>query len=91
MKKTLILLIALLLFNGCTPKIEYVYLTPEKHSFSVPNKIEPMTVDVKEDELIQIEEASVVVEVKKYTKYIELLRAKIDNLVSQIEEYRKDN
>jgi len=90
MLKILLLVIALLLFSGCTPKIEYVYLTPEKHTFSIPTKVDPITVDVKENELVEIEKESVVVEVATYTRYIKLLRAKIENLVSQIEDYRKE-
>lgn len=81
LKNILMIALIALLFSACTPKIEYVYLKAEKYEFSVPNKIDPITV--------KIEDENVVVEKERYVSYITLLRAKIANLVSQIEDYRK--
>lgn len=79
LKNTLIALLTLLLFSACTPKVEYIYLKADKHKFAVPAKIEPITVNVVGND--------VVIEKERYISYITLLRAKIENLVSQIEEY----
>jgi len=79
MKLILITLILLLFNTGCATKTEYDYLKSDKYEFAVPLEIKAITVNVVDD--------NVVINKDVYVNYITLLRAKIDNLVSQIEDY----
>lgn len=81
LKSILMILLILLLFNGCTPKIEYVYIKPDKYEFAIPSEIKPVTVKLKD--------GNAIIPKDTYIKYITLLRNKIKNLTSQIEDYNK--
>ncbi len=86
MKKLISLVSILLLFNGCSSKVEYVYIKPKQPKCFKLKEIKPLVLNFDTKEELDLFENKVKKQIKVY---IEQLRIVIKFYEKQCDEYNK--